>query len=154
MMSTFLNEIKYFLTIVLFCAYFALHDFLLPEILTLCNFTLRFIHLFMTMQCMLKSPQSNLDKDKMTKHVCCVQWLVWEVSTGNILYRHRATSLAGSAGSSPAAVQRSQTLTFSPQSTISRPPVQWLVTMDTVTNVEFSVREYIKVKNLLIESAY
>ena len=43
---------------------------------------------------------------------------------------------------------------FLPQSTISRPPVQWLITMDTVTNVEFSVREYIKVKNLLIESAY
>ena len=107
----------------------------------------------MTMQCMLKSPQSNLDKYKMTKHVCCVQWLVWEVSTGNILYRHRATSLAGSAGSSPAAVQRSQTLTFS----LSRPsavPQCSAGNMDTVTNVEFSVREYIKVKNLLIESAY
>ena len=91
------------------------------------------------------STEYNLDKDKMTKHVCCVQWLVWEVSTGNILYRHRrhippAVQAAAQPQSSAARHSLSPSVDH-------RPSPSAVDTMDTVTNVEFSVREYIKVTN-------
>ena len=125
-----------------------MNDFLLPEILPVFNlYTLSDVYQSLHDHAVHVeiSTEYNLDKDKMTKHVCCVQWLVWEVSTGNILYRHRrhippAVQAAAQPQSSAARHSLSPSVDH-------RPSPSAVDTMDTVTNVEFSVREYIKVTN-------